>query len=203
MDETQTSQTVDPAATDTSAQVTQSEADVQVNEVTPEATQQTEGTVEVKAEDTVEEKLYAGKYKSVEDMENAYKELQAKATRDSQEKAELARILNESFTAPEPQTQAQADPYAIGPDPINNEMENLKSQVAVQSFIMTHPNADAASMQKVLNSDPLIQEIQGHQAKLEYAFLKSQSMSQNKVIEEAKKIATQETKAKIVEKQAA
>lgn len=198
-DDTQTSQTVDPAATDTSTQVNQSEAITQTNEGTPEATQQTEETVEIKAEDTVEDKLYAGKYKSVEDMEKAYRELQSKATKDSQEKAELARILNESFAAPEP--QVQADPYAIEPDPINNEVENLKSQVAVQSFIMTHPNADASSMQEVFNTDPLVKQISGHEAKLEYAFLKSQSMSSSKAIAEARKTATQETKAKIVEKQ--
>ena len=198
-DDTQTSQTAAPDATDTTAQVNQSEAITQTNEGTPEATQQTEETVEIKAEDTVEDKLYAGKYKSVEDMEKAYRELQSKATKDSQEKAELARILNESFAAPEP--QAQADPYAIEPDPINNEVENLKSQVAVQSFIMTHPNADASSMQEVFNSDPLVQQIQGHAAKLEYAYLKSQSMSSSKAIAEARKTATQETKAKIVEKQ--
>lgn len=180
-----------------------SEADVQTNEVAPEATQQSEGTAEIKATETAEDKLYAGKYKSVEELEKAYKNASSEASRIAQDKAELSRILNESFAEPEPQVQAQADPYAVEPDPINNEIENLKRVTAVQSFIMSHEGADAGAMQEVLNSDPLVKQIQGHEAKLEYAFLRSQNMSQKKAVAEATNNAVQSTKAKIVEKQTA
>ena len=198
--DTQASQAQDPVTTDTSVPVETSEASTQTNDGTPEATQEIEGNTEIKATDTVEEKLYAGKYKNVEDMEKAYQDLQSKFTNTAQEKAELSRILNESFAEPEPQAQP-ADPYAVEPDPLNNEIERLKQVTAVQSFIMSHENADAAAMQQVLSSDPMIKQIQGHEAKLEYAYLRSQNMSQQKAIESATKEAVQQTKAKIVEKQ--
>ena len=96
--ETQAPQADDPVATDTSATADTSEASTQTNEA-PEATQETKEPV-AKATDTVEDKLYAGKYKSVEDMEKAYQELNSKFTNTSQEKAELAKILNDAFITP-------------------------------------------------------------------------------------------------------
>ena len=201
--DTQAPQAQDPVATDTSVPVDQSEASTQTNEGAPEATQQLEESVEVKATDTAEEKLYAGKYKSAEDMEKAYQELQSKYTTTSQEKAELGRILNEAFTPQEPQVQPQVDVYSEEPDPINNEIENLKRVTAVQSFIMSHDDADAGAMQKVLNEDPLVKQIVGHEAKLEYAYLRSQNMTKKQAIAEAQKQAVQQTKAKVVEKQTA
>lgn len=202
--DTQAPQAQDPVATDTSATVDQSEASTQT-EVTPEATQTVEEkqTEEVNAEDTVEEKLYAGKYKSVEDMEKAYQELNSKFTSASQEKAELSRILNEAFATPEQPAlpEQQTDYYQEEPAPLNNEIENIKRVQAVQSFIINHNDANAEAMQKILTQDPLVQQISGHEAKLEYAYLKSQNMSSTKAIAEAEKKAVKETKAKIVEKQ--
>lgn len=197
-------QTDVPVATDTTADQA-SEADVQTNNEAPEATQQTEESVEVKVEDTAENKLYAGKYKSPEDMEKAYKELESKFGQTASEKAELARILNDAFASPEPTAQAPVveDVFGESPDPVVQEIENLKRQTAVQGFIMNHQDADAAVMGKILAEDPLVKQIAGHEAKLEYAYLRSQSMSQPKAIEEAKKTAQTQAQAKIVEKQAA
>lgn len=202
--DTQAPQVDEPAATDTSATVDTSEASTQVNEGTPEASQEVKES-DVNAEDTVEEKLYAGKYKSVEDMEKAYTELQSKYGQTTSEKAELAKILNEAFIAPEPQQvqQAQNDDDYEAPDPVTVELDRLNKVTAVQSFILAHPDADPTSMQKVLAEDPIVQQIPSAQAKLEYALLRSQNMSQGKAIAEAEKKATQTTQNKIIEKQAA
>lgn len=205
MSDTDTQTTVvDPPAQADTADTQASEASTQSNE-TPEATQGTEAQeapqTEVKAEDTVEDKLYAGKYKSVEDMEKAYTELQSKFGQTTSEKAELSRILNDSFTTPAPADTG--DGFTDEPDPVNQEIDNLKRVTAVQSFILSHPDADPTSMQKVLAEDPLVKQISGHEAKLEYALLRSQSMSQPKAIEEAEKRAAQATQAKIAEKQTA
>lgn len=193
----------DPAVADTSAPVDQSEASTQTNEA-PEATQQQEETAEIKATDTAEDKLYAGKYKSPEDMEKAYKELESKFGQTTSEKAELSRILNEAFANPAPaQAKVQEDIYSDEPDPVNQEIENLKRVTAVQSFVMNHPEADAAALQTVLSTDPYVKQISGHEAKLEYAYLRSQNMAQSKAIAEAEKKGAQATQAKIAEKQVA
>lgn len=58
-----------------------------------------------------EEKLYAGKFKSPEDMEKSYQELQSKFTKTAQEKAELERL---ALSQQEPE-QANEAPY-LDPD---------------------------------------------------------------------------------------
>lgn len=211
MSDTETQTTGSDAPQDTQSQDTAniqpSEASTQEND-TPKATQATEEKQpEVKAEDTVEDKLYAGKYKTVEDMEKAYQELNSKFTNTSQEKAELARILNDAFLTPEPTPQPQQAenynqeyPEESSPNP---EIEDLKRKSAVQSFIIAHPEADPVSMQKVLSEDPYIGQITGHEAKLEYAYLRSQNMAKAKAIEEAQRTASETTQAKIAEKQSA
>lgn len=201
--DTQTSQAQDPIA-DTPAPEATSEASTQVEE-TPEAAPVQE--TDVNATDTVEEALLAGKYKSPEELEKAYKELESKYGQTSSEKAELSRILNEAFLSPEPQVpQVQANDdlgeYEES-NPLQREVEQLKQVSAVQSFIIAHPDADAAAMQQVLNNDPIVKQIPSAEAKLEYALLRSQNMSQQKAIAEAKKTAAQATQTKIVEKQAA
>lgn len=202
-DETQTIGTDAPATADTV--VTQdSSADVQTNNGAPEAAE-TQKEVPVNAADTADEKLYAGKYKSPEDMEKAYKELESKFGQTTSEKAELSRILNEAFVPPAP-AQAPADTadlFSDEPNPLNQEIDDLKRVTAVQSFVMNHQDADPASMQEVLSSDPYIKQISSHEAKLEYAYLRSQNMSQQKAIAEARKQTASETQAKIVEKQVA
>lgn len=198
MDETQVTGT-DAPVQDT-APIQSNEADVQVNEA-PEAAQVEEPTVN--ATDTVEDKLYAGKYKSVEDMEKAYSELQSKFTTTASEKAELSKILNEAFAEPIAQAPVQPDVYADEIDPVNQEIDNLKRQTAVQGFIMNHQDADAVTMQKILTTDPLVRQISGHEAKLEYAYLRSQNMVQSKTIAEAQKTGAQQAQAKIAEKQVA
>ena len=202
-------QATDVDAPDTTADtaITQpSEASDQIENKAPEATLETEAEeaqpTEVKAEDTVEEKLLAGKYKTVDDLEKAYKSAEAKLHTEASEKAELARILNESFATPEP--VSDTDAYESDePNLVNQEIEGLKRVTAVQSFIMSHQDADADSMKEVLASDPLVKQISGHEAKLEYAYLRSKNTAQPKAIEEAQKQATQATQAKIVEKQTA
>lgn len=190
------------------------EADVQVENEAPEATQATEAaqeatSTEVKAEDTAEERLLAGKYKSVEDLEKSYTELQSKATRDAQEKAELARILNETFATPEAPAQqldaTDTDSYGEYEEsnPMTKEFEAIKRKDAVRDFIFLHPDADGAVVNKVLQEDPIVANITGYEAKLEYAYLKSKSINTADAVAQAKKDSAIETKQKIVEKQTA
>lgn len=211
-DETQTQGNVDTPAIADTVETPTSEAATQVNDNAPEATQ-TEATAqeaeatEVSATDTAEESLYAGKYKSVEDMEKAYKELQSKATRDAQEKAELTKILNDAFLTPEadaPATVADTDEtYGEEASSADPRIERLERQGAVSNFIMTHPDADGVTMNKVMAEDPLIASISGHEAKLEYAYLKSKTMTQTKVVQEAQQAGAQQAQAKMAEKQVA
>ena len=183
-------------------------ADVQVTSEAPEATQgEGDKSQEVKATDTAsEERLYAGKYKSVEEMEKAYAELNSKATRDAQEKAELARILNESFTSPEPDAQQQPvqgyDEYDT-PDPVAQEIEKLKQQQVASTFIFTHPDADPKGLEEVFKTDPLVNSITDYNARLEYAYQKSKNIASQKAIEEARKQGATENQVKTLEKQAA
>lgn len=204
VDDTPAPQVQDPVVTDTSQPTEVSETSTQTNEA-PEATPaQEEKQPEIKAEDTAEGKLYAGKYKTVEDMERAYQELNSKFTNTSQEKAELSRILNDAFMTPEPQPQvAPQEEFYQEESNVNPEIEELKRKSAVQSFIIAHPDAEPETMQQILSDDPLIKQIQGHEAKLEYAYLRSQNMSKAKAIAEARETATQTTQAKVIEKQSA
>ncbi len=195
----------EPVATDNSPQVDTSEASTQIVEA-PEATQ---GTVEAEETPTTEieakdkaKKLLAGTFKDVSELEKGYQELRNKFTQTTSEKAELSRILNEAFVDPTPQAPVQDDTYEE-PDPINQEIDNLKRVTAVQSFVMNHQDADPANMQKILSEDPLVRQISGHEAKLEYAYLRSQNMAQQKAIVEAQKSGAQAATAKIAEKQVA
>lgn len=204
-DDTQASATDAPAQVDT-ADTQTSEASTQL-EAAPEANQETvaqdSNQTDVKADDTAGDKLFAGKYKSAEEMEKAYLSLQSKNTRDNQEKAELNRILNEAFATPAPTQAAATDDSFQEDDSVTREIEGLKRTTAVQSFIMAHPEADATAMQKVLQDDPIIKQIPGHDAKLEYAYLRSQNMAQPKAIAEAQQKAANQATVKIAEKQAA
>lgn len=203
-DETQTPGTDAPAAADT-ATTQPSEADVQTNSTTPEATQETKDPVE-KAEDTVSEKLYAGKYKTVDDLENAYKNAESKLGQTTSEKAELARILNDAFLPAEeaPTTTAtQDDYYQEDAAPATSQDTVVQRDLAVLKFMMAHGDADANNMKEVLAKDPLVKQISGYEAKLEYAYLRSQNMTSPKAIAEAQKQAANDAQVKIVEKQAA
>lgn len=191
-DNTQTADTVDAQASEASTQVDNA----------PEATQATEGQPEVNAEDTAEEKLYAGKYKSPEDMEKAYKELESKFGQTTSEKAQLTQLLNEAFTTPEASTSSDTDSYDdIGE--VSSHDDPTKRDVAVLKFTIGHPDANGAAMSEVLANDPFIGNIQGYEAKLEYAYAKSQNMTSKQAIAEAQKQTAQQTQTKIVEKQAA
>lgn len=179
---------------------------------TPEATQTNEGEQsEVKAEDTVKDKLLAGKYKSVEDLEKSYKELESKYGKESSEKAELTRILTDAFTSTDSQTGSQQgddstydqtsyDGYETD---LNNETEKLKQDNAVIKFMISHNDVNGDAMQEVLAKDPLISQINGYEAKLEYAYLRSQNMTQSKAIAEAEKKAATKAESKVIEKQSA
>jgi len=78
-------------------------------ETSANATPESEETPEDSSAGDTEEKLFAGKYKTVEEMEKGYKEAQTKITQVSQEKANLERQ-----TAPpvEPRNVPQLDPDA-------------------------------------------------------------------------------------------
>lgn len=208
MDDTQAVGNEAPVEQTDTVESQSSEASQNTNQA-PEATQgeapaKEADVTEVKAEDTAEERLYAGKYKTAEDMEKAYQELSSKFTNTSQEKAELTRILNEAFVSPEPTQGSDTDSYDLEEsDPATVRMEALERKSAVQSFILSHNDADPASMQKVLSEDPLVSQISGHEAKLEYAYLRSQSLSSKQAIAEAEKRGADQTQAKIAEKQVA
>lgn len=210
MDETQAVGNEAPVEQTDTVESQSSEASQNTNQA-PEATQgeapaKEVEAPEVKVEDTAEEKLYAGKYKTAEDMEKAYQELNSKFTNTSQEKAELAKILNEAFSSPEPASQQRPetdDYYQEESNPADQKIEALERKTAVQSFIISHTDADPATMQKVLSEDPLVAQINGHEAKLEYAYLRSQSLSSQAAIAAAEKRGADQTQAKIAEKQVA
>lgn len=193
-----------PEASDTvETQETSQAEDSQVS--VPEVSEEAKAETEVKAEDTTEEKLLAGKYKSVEDLEKSYKELESKYGKEASEKAELSRALNEAFATPA-QTQVQAETETndyeepISADP---ESDKLKRDVAVMKFIVSHSDADAAAMKEVLATDPIVAQIPGYEARLEHAYLKAKAVSQPKAVAEAQKQAQAQTVAKIAEKEIA
>ena len=197
-DETQVTGNEAPAKIADTADTQLNEADVQVEE-TPEATQV---ETEVKAEDTVE-KLYAGKYKTVEDLESAYKNAESKIGQTASEKAELAKKLEGTFIEQEVAQSQQLldDGYEI--DPVAQKVERLERNDSVSRFIFAHPDADGEAVKQILLNDPSIPLIGSYDARLEFAYLKSQNMSSSKAIAEAKKNTATETQAKIVEKQTA
>lgn len=199
-DDTQVTGNDAPADADT-VDTQENSADVQTNNEAPEATQEVKETAE-KAEDTADEKLYAGKYKSPEDLEKGYTELQSKFGKETSEKAELSRILNEAFAAPVEQQPGDGSEFEED-SPQDDRLERIERQSAVQGFILNHPDANPAEMQKILSEDPMLKQIQGHDAKLEYAYLKSQNIASPKAIEEAQKTAASQAQSKLVEKQAA
>lgn len=182
-----------------------SEQDIEAPEATQEQAEVKETEApETKAEDTAEETLLAGKYKSVEDLEKSYKELASKYGRETSEKAELAKILNEALLTPEqtPVSQEALDSYEES-DPVTTELDKLNKITAIQTFLITHPDANPESLTKVIQEDPMIQRISDNDAKLEYAYLRSQNMTQKKAIVEAEKKGAQAAQAKTAEKQVA
>lgn len=198
----------DTTPAETSQPVDESKAGTQTNEA-PEATQdnaqaQEAQAPETKAEETAEERLYAGKYKTVEDLEGAYKNASSEASRISQERAELAKILNDAFIQPESPAQPQVGQEEYQdenqPDP-QQDLTNRK--LATMEFLYTHGDANGEDMNKVLREDPHIQQISDYSAKLEYAYLKSKNMSSSKAIEEAQRKGAEQAQAKTAEKQAA
>lgn len=212
MDDTQAQGQVADPVQDTQPTDQTSTTDQLATNDTPEATQgqtvdQESTTPETNATDTVQEKLYAGKYKSAEDMEKAYKELESKFGQTTNEKAELTRILNEAFApTAQPTVSEPVDTVdAYGEEPtINNQTDDpTKRDLAVLKFTISHPDADGAAMQSVLASDPFISQINGYEAKLEYAYAKAQAQNAGKSVAQATKQAQAATQAKIVEKQSA
>lgn len=198
-----------PASEDT-ATAQNSETSKSVENQAPEATQgkeeQENSETEAKnAEDTAEEKLYAGKYKTAEEMERAYKELQSKYSQTSSEKAELSKTLQDSLVTPpgDGKKQDTETTYDYQEDSSDPRIEKLERNQSIANFVFAHPDADGGSMTEVLKSDPYISNITGYEAKLEYAYLRSQNMTKNKAIEEAEKTSAEKTQSKIAEKQAA
>ena len=206
-DDTQVVADTTPSAEDTAAKATNDSASVQ-SEGTPEASQTQEAaqetaTTDINAEDTVQDKLFAGKYKTPEDLEKAYAELNSKFTSTSQEKAELSKLLTDAFSTDTTQgTQTQDEDYDDAPKQTQGPSKN-DVDISVMKFLFTHEGADGKAINDVLNNDPLVQSIGSVDAKLEYAYLRSQNMSQSKAIETARKEAAQAAQTKTIEKQAA
>lgn len=202
MDNTDTQATgvVTPEAQAEDTVATQTSEASESSQVAPEASQSQEDATGVNAEDTArEDKLFAGKYKTPEDLEKAYRELQSKATKDAMEKADLTKILNEAFMPP---ATTQDTAYDYREDDSSAD-DGVKRDIAVMKFTFAHPDANGEAMKEVLANDPMIKQINGHEAKLEYAYYRAQSMNQKKAIAEAQKQAQVQTQAKIAEKQTA
>lgn len=199
-----------PSAEDKVVAEDQSTASQSTNEA-PEAPQSAqEISSDVNATDKVEdERLFAGTFKTVEDMERSYQELRSKATRDAQEKAELSRILSEALMSDTPVVQAPQsqvddyDDYTQTNNAPQNPDDAVTKKLALMEFAMGHPDADGDEMVKVLKSDPYIGQIGSYEAKLKYAYAVSRAQAQPKAVEQATRQAQLETQAKIAEKQAA
>lgn len=145
----------------------------------------------VNAEDTADDTLLAGKYKTPEELERAYKELESKFGKETGEKAKLSRTLD-TVLSPEQDT-------GVGV----SETEALRRDTAVLKFLVAHNDVDADSMKEILSSDPLLNQISGHEAKLEYAYLRSKELTRDQAMAQVQKQAQNETKAKVAEKEAA
>lgn len=208
-DETQAQVQSDAPAPADTAPAPNSEADVQVNNEAPEAPQDVKDPA-AEATDTADEKLYAGKYKSVEDLEKSYVDLQSKFGAASNEKAELTKLLSEVFTSPEASPQSsgyEAEDDVEQLDPNVQRLSELERETAVQGFLIAHSqeNIDGEALQKVLTdkSDPVLRELKNPKARLEYAYLRSQNMARPTAIAEAEKKAIVAAQAKAAEKQSA
>lgn len=203
--DTQATGAVAPEAAATDTATTQASEASEQSQGTPEATQSQETSTEVTATDTAQEdKLLAGKYKSVEDLEKSYKELESKYGKEASERAELTKILNEAFMPPATATQATDTGYDDVEDSTATSTTSVSDKkVAILEFILTHNDANAEEMSQILKSDPMINKITGEDAKLEYAYLRAQSMGRDKALAEATKTAQAQVHAKVAEKQAA
>lgn len=215
MSETDTQATGAVAPSATSESVAEDTAAIQPStaseqsQAAPEATQGNEQTeestqTEVKVTDTAqEERLFAGKYKTVEDLEKSYKELESAHGKKSSEFAELNKILTEAFASPEI-VQTTDTAY-------EGEEESAAMKIASQAerkstlleFAISHPDANGDAMKEVLANDPMISKITGDDAKLEYAYLRAQSMGRDKALAEAQRTAQVQAQAKIAEKEVA
>lgn len=196
--DTQASDVQDPTK-DTPEQQDQSKAGELENQ-TPEANQEEEvketSETDVNATDTAE-KLLAGKYKTPEDLEKAYKELESRFGKESSEKAELSKVLNEVMTPSEEDTASTSEDLEYSAD------DKVQRDMAVLKFIISHGDANAENMKKVLAEDPMVSQINSHEAKLEYAYLRAKDATSSQAMNEAQKVAQDEAKAKIAEKEGA
>lgn len=170
-----------------------SETSNPVNNEAPDTNQGEEETG-INGEDKAD-KLLAGTFKSTEELERAYKELRTKATKDAMQKAELAKTVNNTLSE---QTEG-----LYGDDHVAVKLDAMERSNAVNSFTITHPDANVAEVDSILRSDPVVQSIGTYEGRLEYAYLKSQNMATQKAVEEAGKKAAVQKEAKILEKQAA
>lgn len=206
MDETDTQATgsvapqEDVVSQPDTADTQSSEASESVTDA-PKATQEQADAQEAEAPDTKAEdtadKLLAGKYKTVEELEKAYKNAESKLGQTTSEKAELSKAINEGIVPPSADT-------ALGySDEASERAEALQRDMAVLKFINARSDANPATMKEILTTDPNIQQIGSYEARLEYAYNKSQNMAREKAIAEAEKKGANQAQAKIAEKKAA
>ncbi len=89
------------------------------------------------AKETAEEKLYAGKYKSVEEMEKAHEELQSKFTKTAQEKAELERLSGQVPEEGYPPTEpSELDPAVV--PALDNWYQDRREREKAAEFARKH-----------------------------------------------------------------
>ena len=195
-----------PAAADTvQAQEQTDIADDQVQADTPVVAD--DNTAQVTPTDTEssdDDGFLGGKYKTKEDFEKAYRELQTLRQTELEEKAQLSQILNSAFGSLDEQP-AQQDGYEeeYEDKTAPSQLDSVNQKLAVMEFSMAYPDADGKAMTEVLTKDPVATQIQDYSARLKYAYAISKTNAQTKVVEAAQKQAQAATVAKIAEKQAA
>lgn len=211
--DTQTPAEENPQTEDTSQKQEQSEASGLAEQEAPEANQnEEEKDSGEKAEDTAEERLLAGKYKTTEDLEAAYKQLESKFGHKSNQVAELNSALTESLEQSqeaEVQTETESEEHQSTQPKVQPSAseDNRDRDIAVMKFVMTRGNEvspeQTQEINKVLQSDPIVSQISTTEGKLEYAYQKSRNATNQQAMQKAQEEAQKETKAKMAEKEAA
>lgn len=163
-----------------------------------------ETTTPVTPEVTVaseEDGFLGGKYKSKEDFENAYKNLQTTRQRELQEAAELRSVLQAAFATDDDTTDPATAGYAGYDDDKADSV--VANRLVNMEFAMAHPDADGKAILDVMKNDPVAKQIQSYEARLRYAYLASKEKAAPQQVAEAQRQAAADAKAKVVEKQAA
>lgn len=182
-------------------ETTASEETEEVAEETPVDEAVTEETV---AEEAEPEHLYAGKYKSVEELEKAYQEEQKILTRQAQEQARIRKQVEQvlPFVSPpsqqedvQPSDETEAARQLIGGivrEALQEQFGPLQMQSQVQSFAERHADLEEYLPEIVSKFEAMTDQqrgllMQANPNFLEDAYYAAKGMRSGQVVEEAKK----------------